>query len=341
MINPVEQYKSWSWRLTSPYGPRTGQYAGFHRGVDFGGKPCGAPVKTPFAGKVVAARTSGMGTWGNTVCIELAPDGKYVSLNAHLEKIMVKYGQVVKAGDVIGTNGGSNHSGPAFACHIHYEIQLNNGTAPWRGEHINPATFYLNQEPQEPSVRFKTDDLIYNRTISNVNVRSNAGTANPIVASIAPGERVIIQEDSKNGEKVGRYYWWRIKEGWIAEDFFDLISVPEPEITVPPELEEPLNEQQEQPGEPENEPDQPEPANNEHPDEPENEADQQPVEPEINDIPPEDIDQPDQPGYSEPEPVPRPATTLHSNPGERGENRPTTAKDLSLIERIRRFFRSL
>lgn len=131
-VNPVEYWVSKGWRLTSPYGPRTGQYAGFHRGIDMGGKPCGFPIEFPFKqGKVVAAKTSGMGTWGNTTCIELSPD--FVLLNAHLQKINVKAGQIIKQGEILGLNGGTNHSGANYACHIHAEILLNNGSAPWRG----------------------------------------------------------------------------------------------------------------------------------------------------------------------------------------------------------------
>lgn len=131
-VNPVEYWIGKGWRLTSPYGPRTGRYEGFHRGVDMGGKPCGYKIEFPFRrGKVVAARTSGMGTWGNTVCVELSPD--FVTLNAHLQRISVKVGQELKQGDVIGLNGGSNHSGANYACHIHFEILNNNGSAPWRG----------------------------------------------------------------------------------------------------------------------------------------------------------------------------------------------------------------
>ena len=141
-VNPVEYWKSEGWRLTSPYGPRTGRYAGFHRGVDMGGFPCGHPIKSPFNGLVVAAKTSGMGTWGNTVCIELSPD--YVTLNAHLQRIIVAEGREVKQGDIIGFNGGSNHSGKDYSCHIHYEILRNNGSRPWRGTIWgDPETFYF------------------------------------------------------------------------------------------------------------------------------------------------------------------------------------------------------
>ena len=141
-INPVEYWVNDGWRVTSPFGPRTGKYAGFHRGVDMGGHPCGHPIKSPFDGLVVAAKTSGMGTWGNTVCIELSPD--YVTLNAHLLKLAVGEGQKVKRGDVIGFNGGTNHRGKSYACHIHYEVLRNNGSRPWRGTIWgDPQNFYF------------------------------------------------------------------------------------------------------------------------------------------------------------------------------------------------------
>ena len=239
-MNPVEYYKSLGWRVTSPYGNRTGQFAGFHRGVDFGGHPCGAVVRTPYAGKVVAARTSGMGTWGNTVCIELAPDGQYVSLNAHLQSIRVREGQEVKAGDIIGTNGGTNHSGADYACHIHYEVQVNNGTAPWRGTLINPAEFFLDQTPQEPSKRFQAGQIIV--ATANVNVRERPTTTSKITGRVEQGGRVKIKSHNDNGKKQGGYAWWNIHGGWVAEPFFNLLQEPDPEPIEPPELEQELKE---------------------------------------------------------------------------------------------------
>ena len=233
-MNPVEYYKSLGWYVTSPYGQRTGQYAGFHRGVDFGGHGCGAVVRTPYSGKVVAAKTSGMGTWGNTVCIELDPDGQYVSLNAHLQSITVREGQRVNRGDVIGTNGGTNHSGSNYACHIHYEIQRNNGTAPWRGTHINPATFHLDQSPQTPSTRFEAGHII--EATANVNIRQRPTTVSAITGQVEKGGRTKILKDENNGTKANGYGWWKIHGGWVAEDFFVLLQAPDPEPIKPPEL---------------------------------------------------------------------------------------------------------
>ena len=206
--------------VTSPYGPRTGKYAGFHRGTDIGGIPCGYPVYTPFAGKVVAARTSGMGTWGNTVCIELDPDGKFVSLNAHLQTITVREGDKVIRGDKIGTNGGTNHSGSNYACHIHYEIQHNNGSAPWRGDLWgDPEKFDLIQE-FKPSTKFKPGDIIKNNTNYRINVRWKPGTNSGISGQVQPGAKVQIADDNQNGISASGYNWWFIGDGWVAEEFF-------------------------------------------------------------------------------------------------------------------------
>ncbi len=225
MTNPIAWYKTQGWKVTSPYGPRTGTHAGFHRGVDLGGHPCGFPVKTPFSGTVVAARTSGMGTWGNTVCIELDPDGEFISLNAHLQTISVKQGQRVEQGDIIGTNGGTNHSGTNYACHIHYEILKNNGSTPWRGDIWgNPELFSLEQTQVNKSTKFKVNDKIINKMNSNIRVRSMPTTNSTTVDSILPNETIQIKENKNNGIYATNYHWWFIGSGWVAEDFFEIVS---------------------------------------------------------------------------------------------------------------------
>jgi murein DD-endopeptidase MepM/ murein hydrolase activator NlpD len=239
MINPIEYWKSLGWYVTSPYGPRTGQYAGFHRGTDMGGKPCGHPIRFPFSGKVVAARTSGMGTWGNTVCVELDPAGEFITLNAHLQTISVKVGQRIEQGDVIGTNGGTNHSGPNYGCHIHFEVQRNDGSMPWRGTLWgDPELFYLDQAPKEPSTRFQVGNIIKNRSeASFVNVRAEPKTTSSVVDRIEPLGELQIKENPFNGHYATNFYWWFTGQGWVAESFFDLLTFPDPDPVVPPELE--------------------------------------------------------------------------------------------------------
>lgn len=57
-------------------------------------------------------------TTGNT--IEIAHNGGYTTLYAHLEKMNVRKGQSVRAGQLIGTVG---MSGKASAPHLHYEVK--------------------------------------------------------------------------------------------------------------------------------------------------------------------------------------------------------------------------
>jgi hypothetical protein len=226
MINPIEWYKkNMNMYVTSPYGPRYGTYAGFHQGTDLGGISCGAIIRTPFAGRVVAARTSGMGTWGNTVAIEISPN--HIQLTAHHQKLLVKEGDIVKQGDSIATNGGTTHTGAVYSCHIHYEIRKNDGKRPWGGAVWgDPEKFLLTQESQLPSNRFNTGDTIKNITNSNIRIRQNPNINSAIVGIITPNQNIKIENHNNNGIKVGDYHWWKISQGWVAEDFFELIIIP-------------------------------------------------------------------------------------------------------------------
>lgn len=241
--NAVEFYRANGWYITSPYGPRTGQFAGFHRGIDFGGRPCGYSVLTPFDGVITAARTSGMGTWGNTVCqIIDGTDGKVGSLNAHLQRIDVKVNQIVKKGDRIGTNGGTNHRGPNYDCHIHYEILNQDGTAPWRGSLWgNPAKFWVEQGDPGMSELFNKTVYIRNVTIHNIRIRERPGVQGTILGVVKPGQTIQVKNHDLNGSYAGGYYWWYISanglSGFVAEDFFEKVHAPDPAPVDPPELE--------------------------------------------------------------------------------------------------------
>ena len=72
--------------------------------------------------------------YGNCIDIEHQVPGvqsKIITHYAHLKKIFVEKGQVVKEGDIIGVQGNTGRStGP----HLHYEIQIN-------GQAVNPINF--------------------------------------------------------------------------------------------------------------------------------------------------------------------------------------------------------
>lgn len=235
--------------VTSVYGPRTGKYAGFHRGTDFGGYGCGGEFKSPVYGKVVTAATSGMGANGHTVEIHFNPYDKskeptHALVTGHHLKLLVKRGQWVNKGDIIATVGGSSHrTGNLYhySCHVHLEIHKLDGNSLWRRELIDPQKFYINQtSPVEKSDRFAAGDMIVNYITRNVIIRSEPGIGSLMTGRfVKPGEQVEVKEHEDNGIHRTSYHWWFIGEGWVAEDFFDKnIPEPDPEPIVPPELEE-------------------------------------------------------------------------------------------------------
>ncbi len=118
--------KGW---LSSAYGnridPITGQPA-WHAGVDFAGSQ-GSDVLAVASGVVVFAdRRDGYGK-----LVEIS-HGKGISTRyGHHEKLLVKAGEIVKKGDVIGLMGSSGRStGP----HVHFEVLRN-------GRTIDPTRF--------------------------------------------------------------------------------------------------------------------------------------------------------------------------------------------------------
>jgi murein DD-endopeptidase MepM/ murein hydrolase activator NlpD len=113
-------------RFTSRYGYRTDpfkQITAFHQGVDIAA-PLGTAVHTPGPGVVTFAGTRG--EYGRMVEVTLDSDHKVRF--GHLNEIVVMQGEVLKAGDVVGTVGSS---GPSNGAHLHLEILRN-------GEFLDP-----------------------------------------------------------------------------------------------------------------------------------------------------------------------------------------------------------
>lgn len=94
-----------------------------HTGIDIGA-PTGANILASNGGTVlITAFTTG---YGNKIVVDHG--GGYVTLYAHCSKILVKAGQHVEQGEVIGYVGST---GWATGPHLHFEIMF-------EGERINP-----------------------------------------------------------------------------------------------------------------------------------------------------------------------------------------------------------
>jgi len=115
--------------VTSRYGNRIDPFLGrlaLHAGIDFQAST-GQDVKATGAGKVTIAGPSA--GYGNLVEID---HGQGITTRyGHMSKILVKEGDLVSAGDVIGRAGSTGRStGP----HVHYEVRRD-------GNPVDPSHF--------------------------------------------------------------------------------------------------------------------------------------------------------------------------------------------------------
>ncbi|HJT37196.1 MAG TPA: M23 family metallopeptidase [Actinomycetota bacterium] len=106
---PVHGYHG----ITSPFGPRNGS---FHHGADIA---CGMgqPLYASRTGRVVFAGNAG-DIYGNTVAIDHG--NTYMTVYAHMSRVIAKVGEVVKTGWEIGLCG---MTGNATGPHVHFELR--------------------------------------------------------------------------------------------------------------------------------------------------------------------------------------------------------------------------
>ena len=120
-------------RMASGYGYRIHpiyKTRKMHYGMDFSAKT-GTEIYSTGDGVVSKVKRSKRG-YGNYVKINHGFG--YETLYAHMSKYIVKKGQKVKRGEVIGFVG---NSGISTAPHLHYEVRKDN-------KKINPVNFYYN-----------------------------------------------------------------------------------------------------------------------------------------------------------------------------------------------------
>ncbi|WP_329052514.1 M23 family metallopeptidase [Streptomyces violaceus] len=128
-VDPVKKYK-----LSASFAQNGGMWQSTHSGQDFA-VPSGTQVVAAHGGTVVKAGGNGAGdgpAYGNAVVIKHG-NGTY-SQYAHLSKVTVNVGQIVKTGQEIAKSGNTgNSSGP----HLHFEIRT---TASY-GSAVDPVKF--------------------------------------------------------------------------------------------------------------------------------------------------------------------------------------------------------
>lgn len=124
--------------LTSLFGVRRDPFLGtaaFHSGIDFRAA-YGQTVKSTAAGKVIKAGR--FGGYGNMV--EIDHGNGFSTRFAHLSRVLVRDGQQIAAGAIVGEAGSSGRS---TGSHLHYEVREN-------GRAVNPVNFLKAGKQIEP-----------------------------------------------------------------------------------------------------------------------------------------------------------------------------------------------
>jgi murein DD-endopeptidase MepM/ murein hydrolase activator NlpD len=138
-------------RISSDFGVK--RKRGYHGGIDFAAVT-GTPVRTVADGEVILARWNG--GYGNQVQVSHETYGPYVTTYGHLSKILVKKGQQVSQGELIGKVGSTgNSTGP----HLHYELRV-------KGKRVHPWKTklpYAKELPKDQKEAF----LLYRDSILN------------------------------------------------------------------------------------------------------------------------------------------------------------------------------
>lgn len=134
-------------KVISPYGGKRR-----HSGVDIKTVP-NDKILAAFDGKVTMSRP--YAGYGN--CIVIKHANGLETLYSHQSKNLVKVGETVKAGQVIGLTG---RTGRATTEHLHFEVKF-------MGKHFNPAIIFdhLNRS-------LRQDMVVFTKSGNSVNIKS-------------------------------------------------------------------------------------------------------------------------------------------------------------------------
>lgn len=166
-----QKFANINWKL---YGKTEGK----HMGIDIttvNGQP-GASIFAVQYGLVVEAGYYDQGGYGRRVVIE-HEDKQYSTLYAHLKDVLVKAGDVVEAGQKIGTMGGNledKQRGASEGTHLHFEVILpapvKNSIRTFKGWCVDPIPYLMQRYFLSPinAIRVTSVKGLRVRTQSNV-----------------------------------------------------------------------------------------------------------------------------------------------------------------------------
>lgn len=130
--------------LTSPFGNRRSPFTkqiDFHPGIDLAA-PVGTPIhasadgEVVFAGRYPLKQSVGWWRYGNLIAVRNGD--RFVTLYGHCDEVLVRHGQKVRQGEVIGKVG---NTGWSTNPHLHYEVRQRTDGGEW--EPVDPRIYIL------------------------------------------------------------------------------------------------------------------------------------------------------------------------------------------------------
>jgi len=212
---------------------------GKHMGIDIGvvsGQP-GAAIYAAYYGLVVEAGYSDQGGYGRRVVIE-HENRQYSTLYAHLKDVMVQMGDVVNAGQQIGTMGGNvedKQRGASGGTHLHFEVILRDNVIgsirTSRGYCVDPLPYLLQRYFPAPV------NAIQVTSIKGLRVRSKPVVTSTSIHTLNLKDVVNVMEVLPD---MGSEQWarlWSLREEYCAIRYggqVNAVLAAPVDTTVPP-----------------------------------------------------------------------------------------------------------
>ena len=163
-----------------------------HRGIDIG-CPVGTPMYSPGAGTVY--EHNGDGSFGLNVAI--SHDEGYFSIMAHMSNPIVKPGDIVKPGQLIGYSG---NTGLSTGPHVHWQVCLDSWFPRDISRSRDPESFLVNEPiPEEDDM----DEAATRKMVAEMVFGLQARYDELVALGVVPLESRVAQFES-GGDTVAR-----------------------------------------------------------------------------------------------------------------------------------------
>lgn len=234
-----QKFANINWKL---YGKTEGK----HMGIDIttvNGQP-GASIFAVQYGLVVEAGYYDQGGYGRRVVIE-HEDKQYSTLYAHLKDVLVKAGDVVEAGQKIGTMGGNledKQRGASEGTHLHFEVILpapvKNSIRTFKGWCVDPIPYLMQRYFLSPI------NAIRVTSVKGLRVRTQSNVTSASINTLYQHDVVNVMEvlPASGGEQWVKLWTLRdeycaIKYNGLANAEFAMPINPAPQPDPVPDLE--------------------------------------------------------------------------------------------------------